>query len=218
MTRASALFAGGGGLFGVRPPAIIAGKFSLPDGYIRANSNTVTLTASRYYYAYKYVDRIETFSGVKFHDSGAGNNGKKVKVAAFTLDQETGAPNAVAKSFGEVTLDGTAGIETMASSWTPSEIGWHLIALTSDSDPVLYSMARGRHSSAVGQISADVFDIKLPPFATAFFAEVANTERTYNHGEYVDGTYTNFPEATPVAPTTSLITAANTFPLFGLYK
>jgi hypothetical protein len=208
----------GGPLDGVTPPPIMSGKFVLPDGYFRGENNTVTLTAARYYYALKYISRIETFSGVKFHDSGTGNNGKKVKIAAFSISSLTGALSAVAKNFGEVTLDATAGIETLASSWTPTYIGWHVLALTSNSNPVIYSMARGARNSEVGQQPVDVYDSRLGTFATDFFSAITSVNRLYNHGDYAAGTYPNFPEATPLAPTASIVDAANTFPLFGLYK
>lgn len=217
-TNASTVFAGGGSLLGVRPPPLITGKFILPDGYRRGHNTTVTLTASRYYYAYQYIDRLETFSGVKFKDSGVGNNTKKVKIAAFTIDQTTGALGSLAKNFGEVTLDAVAGIETMASSWTPTYIGWHILALTSDSNPVICAMARSWTETTAGMMPPDIHDFRLGAFPTEFFAETATTNPRPNNGDYKDGTYANFPEATGLAPTASIVGVANTFPMFGLYK
>jgi len=208
----------GGPLNGVLPPPLIAGKFVLPNGYIIGPNLTVTLTAARYYYALKYIPRIETYAGMKFRDSGAGNNGKKVKGAIFSLNPTTGALSGVAKSFGEVTLDATAGIETMASAWTPAAIGWYVLAIVSDSNPVLHSMARGARESDVGQQPVDVYDSNLGAFASEFLGNVTSASRQYNHGDYKDGTYANFPEASPLAPTNSICGAASTFPLFGLYK
>lgn len=218
-TKRSSLGGGSGGsLYGVKPPPLMSGKLILPDGYRRGHNVTLTLTAARYYYAYHHVDRLETFSGVKFKDSGTGNNGKKVKIAAFTIDEETGAISTLAKDFGEVTLDGTAGIETMASPWTPSYIGWHILALVSDSNPVICTMARPWIETNAGLISHDHHDQKLGTFTADFFAETATASPRANHGEAKDGTYANFPEATGLAPTFSIVGVSNTFPMFGLYK
>lgn len=210
----------GGSYFGITPPILMAGKIRMPPHLpIFDILGSVTLTAARYYFYAVYVDRPTTFAGAKFYNFGAGDNGKKVKVAIYN-ELSTGGPGTLAKDFGESTLTGAAAIRTLASSWS-AQPGWYYMALTSDTAPVLSPMSAFNYVTTVGWSPPANPAGMLGAFHANLLA--ASGIQAYA-GDYVAGTYANFPEATALVPTTSLYSAAaysattgQVFPFFALY-
>ncbi len=205
----------GGPAFGADPPGLRAGVAVYPPHCNAVtNTSTVTVTAGRYYIAPFWFNGRTTFSGALFHQGGTGDSGKKVKIAFF-YPTAAGPIGALAKSFGEYTLDGSATTKQMASSWRPPR-GWYWGEFVCDGGGVFNGMRSEAYVSGVGGGSVN-------PLAQLLGAIVANAllaENTRNQyiGDYVAGTYANFPEATSLAPTASIsASTAASFPAFGLY-
>jgi hypothetical protein len=203
------LFSGAGGTFlGVQGPQKRAGKNYWPQHLqLGGTARTLTTTAARQYSVPFYVDRPTTFAGAWAQNSGAGDNGDKIKIAAFVW--ETGV---LAKSFGEVTLTGAAALRQFASSWAASP-GWYDLRLISDNTVDLY--AYNAMISAAGPVEP------LPADQLGTYDAPTIAANTLNSplGDYVAGVYANFPEATALTTTNTLrsSTSGGTFPSFGLY-
>lgn len=207
------LGAGGGVFYGARSPKKGAGRYYIPPHMlIDASGTTMNTTAARYYIVPFYVEQPTTFAGAWTINSGAGDNGDKVKIAAYS-EGTSGNPGSLAKSFGEVTLTGASATRTFASSWSANP-GWYYLEMVTDNAVSFYCMAPVGSISAVG--------LSLPNVAAASTGTIgapsvsSAVSGNYIAGDYVGGTYANFPEATSLTPTNSLIGVAN-FPLFGLY-
>lgn len=201
-----------GAYLGVPPPIIPTGRYILPP-YLKSHGNLATTSvASRYYIAPFFVPRTTIFAGVKFWNSSTGDSGKKVKVA-FYNESASGGPGTLAKDFGELTLNNTNALRTLSSSWTAAGARWYYGMLTTDSAVGFYGMApcvTSNYHAAPGLaylgLTADL---------------VARGVGQEFHGDYVDGTYANFPESTGLAAAQSIAqesTVSNAyFPQFGLY-
>lgn len=215
MTRASEVFRGGGGQFyGAAAPRKGAGKlFWPPHMYPELSGGGNAKTAGRYYIAPFIVEKVTVFAGAWTYNKGTGSNGYKIKIAAYAEDVDGGA-GALAKDFGEVTLTGAEALRQFASSWTATP-GVYYLYLVSDSAPSMFNMNAVKQASAAGMILPNVAANTLGVFVGNFAPSSTNGEPT-PQGDYVDGTYANFPEAIALAPTNT-ITSANTFPLMGLY-
>lgn len=205
----------GGPAFGADPPGLRAGVAYYPlHCNAVTNTSTVTVTAARYYIAPFWFNGRTTFSGALFHQGSTGDSGKKVKIAFFN-STAAGPIGALAKSFGEYTLDGSATTKQMASAWRPNR-GFYWGEFVCDGAGVFNGMRSDAYVSGVGGGMPN-------PLAQAMGAIIANAllaENTRNQyiGDYVGGTYANFPEATSLAPTNSINSStAASFPAFGLY-
>lgn len=218
MTDISAKYPGAGPYMGIDPPGLLSGKTHFP-AHLQPVSNTsqVTVTAARYYIAPWFFSGRQTYAGALFKQGGTGDNGKKVKIAFFN-QTAAGLIGTLAKSFGEYTCDANATIKQMASAWTPPR-AWHWGMFVCDGAGVFDGMTADRALSGVGHVPHS-------PTANMIGAIVANAFISENgggpyHGDYVAGTYANFPEATGLAPTASIIgltTNQVVFPAFGLYS
>ncbi len=125
MTNASAAYGRGGGIVGGVPSPIRMAGTSLGPHWT-VDGDALTTTATRLYYYPIWIDRIETWLGVKTSNTGAGDNTKTYRVGIYK-EAATGGPGALGKDFGEVTLTGAAALRTLTSSWTPDYIGWHYL-------------------------------------------------------------------------------------------
>lgn len=207
-----------GSYAGVAPPILMPGKILLPPHMRFGNGETMTTTAGRYYVVPFFVARTTTFAGVKFRNSGAGDIGDLVKIA-FYGEAAAGGPGALAKDFGISTLGGAAAINTLVSAWTAVGPAWYYGVIVSNNTCDLNVMFPGAYYSSAGLLPLVPEATRLGAFATDLFAALGST--TYQ-GDYVAGTYANFPEATALAPTNSLlgaVTLASTgfIPGFGPY-
>ncbi len=195
---------------GVPSPLQFTGTYLRPP-HLNSSSDTLTLTASKYYYAPIYLSAGNSFAGASFYNSNSAANGKNVKIAIY-FQAATGGLGTLAKSFGSITLDGTSVLRQLASSWTVPVTGWYFLALTSDSNPALFGAAPGGITAA----GASPLSARLPSDLNATAGAFLMTA-----GYSVAGTYANFPESTGLAPTSVLVIAASTgtaIPDFGLYK
>jgi len=204
------------------PPPIkyISDDIIFPQFLIVAG--TFTVTANVYYEIPIYIARVEAFAGVKFRNSGTGNNGDKVKVAMY--QENADGTRTRVKDFGEATLDGSAAIRTLASSWTPSSIGWYFIRIVAD-DAVAFT---GACSTARLSTGPDIFVTyetdsitNFPRRGTGFWSTGESDRGRPGFYTYT-GTYASFPESTGPNATASgsagLFSGAASIPAVGLYK
>lgn len=208
------------GIFGgLGPPRLLSGKMILPPHLMRDTNAGMITTGARYYIVPFPVAKPTTFSGAKFFNSGAGDNGDKVKIAAYS-ESSSGGPGLLAKDFGEATLTAAAAIRTLASSWNAAP-GMYYLELVSDNAVGLWAMSPMHQVTAVGYTGVNAQANLLGGFASELLGSGAQPRSTYG-GDYVDGTYANFPEATSLTPTNSIFSYSDAgsgfpFPLFGLY-
>ena len=207
------LGAGGGLFYGTRSPKKASGRYYIPPHMlIEASTTTRTTTAARYYITPFYVEQPTTFAGAWTINSGVGDNGDKVKIAAYS-EATAGGPGTLAKSFGEVTLTGASAIRTFASSWSANS-GWYYLVMVTDNTADFYCMCPIAALTAVGNFTPNqainsVGVVGTPNVGSTFSGNVPA-------GDYVAGTYANFPEATSLTPTNTVY-GTGVFPLFGLY-
>jgi hypothetical protein len=204
-----------GPVLGVDPPGIPAGKVMFPP-HMNAvtNTSTLTVTAARYYIAPFWFSGRQTFSGALFKQGGTADNGKKVKIALYNTSA-SGAIGTLAKSFGEYTCDASATTKQMASAYTPDR-GWKWGEFVCDGAGVFEGMTPVRYVSSVGGTLVN----PIQAFMGSIIANAFLAENTYfqHCGDYVAGTYANFPEATSLAPTNTISSGSTQlFPAFGFY-
>ena len=146
------------------------------------------------------------------YNSGVGDNGDKVKIAAYN-EATGGGPGTLAKSFGEVTLTGASAVRNFASSWSASP-GKYYLELVTDNAVGMFCMC------AVDQAtSAGFFMPNMAANTMGFLAAPPNSSARSSlvpAGDYVGGTYANFPESTSLTPVTT-VAGVNQIPFFGLY-
>lgn len=199
---------GAGGIFaGVKPPKYLSGKFYLPQ-HCFPTSNTITLTATRRVYIPFFCAHTQTFAGIKFYNSGTGDNGKKVRTGVYA-ESATGGPGALVAECSEVTLTGAAAIRTATGSLALVGGRMYFLTLQADTAPVLYGMTSQEASTV-----ASVFATHLGAFALDVSSANANT---LPMADYVDTTYGAFP-STATAPTASYtMNGVGRLPLCGVY-
>mgnify|MGYP000104804904 CR=1 FL=1 len=214
MTDISVKFPGGGPYMGVDPPVVPAGKVVFP-AHLQCvtNTTTVTVTAARYYIVPWFFTGRQTFAGALFKQGGTGDSGKKAKIAFFNASSS--GIGTLAKSFGEYTLDASATTKQLASAWTPAR-GWYWGMFVCDGAGVFTGMTSVRQVSGVGY-AVNIPGVSHLGQVIADMALAENVGSLYI-GDYVAGTYANFPESTGLAPTNSISgqTGAS-FPAFAPY-
>lgn len=210
-----ALFTTSGPYAGLPVPKIQAGKVRLPP-HCTYNTSTLTVTANRYYAVPFPIAEATTFAGVKFYNSGTGDSGSKVKIAAY-FQGAAGGLGTLAKNFGEATLGSAAAINTLVSSWAASP-GMYFLVLAANAGVALGTMESMPRSTTVGYVTANV----LAMMNSFFPSDVMGSANSGAYiGDYVGGTYANFPEAAGLTLTNSLagivsVGGTGIFPLFGL--
>jgi hypothetical protein len=205
-----------GSFGGVQPPILMAGKYIHPSHCNLTNFGMNT-TGARYYIVPIFVPRNTTFAGAWCFNSGAGDNGDKVKIAAYS-EATTGGPGARAKNFGEVTLTGASALRNFASSWSAVGPLWYYLELVTDNAVGMWGMTSLSYASDAGYFAPNTLANQL-----GFIGGPSGSSKASPTGDYVGGTYANFPEATSLTPTATLAdpgTSGGTsgvFPAFGLY-
>jgi hypothetical protein len=220
MSSTAALF-GADSLYGARPVKLLSGDLIFPQ-HCAPGSGTYTYTASRYIEVPFLIERAEAFAGVKFFNSGAGNNGDSVKVAIYKENED--GTRTLVKDFGAATLTGAAAIRTLASAWTPDEPGWYFMRSVADDAVAVYGMGSGGRFAAgppeVWGFRPAPISMKFPYRGNSVFNVVGG--HYINLGMYYAGTYASFPESTGPDCTDSIYSGlvSNTEPLPGiaLYK
>mgnify|MGYP003478330757 CR=1 FL=1 len=204
----------GGGQFGGYPSfRKMAGRYFYPPHLVPTESaTTMNTTGARYYIVPFVVESLTTFAGAWCYNSGVGDNGDKVKIAAYN-EATGGGPGTLAKSFGEVTLTGASAVRNFASSWSASP-GKYYLELVTDNAVGMFCMC------AVDQAtSAGFFMPNMAANTMGFLAAPPNSSARSSlvpAGDYVGGTYANFPESTSLTPVTT-VAGVNQIPFFGLY-
>jgi hypothetical protein len=195
-----------GGPFGGAPaPGFQTGKYYAPSAFFWLN-NPVTLTANRLYRTWFYVGKTTTFLGGWFYNSGAADNGKKVRIGVW---DENGN---LKKDFGETILSAASAVRSAANTVT-LPTGWYQVGLVADTAPALYAMTSFYPFSSAGYATASL-TMQFGTFGlTANIAPESNTPI----GDYAAFAYAALPD--PITPATATIMAATgiSFPLMGLY-
>lgn len=199
---------------GIDPPVMAAGKVLFPPHLQMMNNTTsMTTTAARYYMAPWFFTGRQVLAGALFRQAGVGDSGKKIKIALYNAG--TSGIGTLAKSFGEYTLDASATTKQLASAYTPPR-GWYWGELVCDGAANLIGMS-GTRTSAVA--SGPVSGISGQFGGIIADASMAENVPEMWAGDYVAGTYANFPEATSLVPTGSLKSyRPDVFPAFGFYS
>lgn len=115
-------------------------------------------TATRIYYNYIYLDQVETWTGFRVYNSGAGDNGLVYRLGIYTM-ASTGLPGTLIGSSAEQTLTGASAVRTVAASstFTNTYVGWHFTAFQASSTPSFYSCQAGDTTSGfVNPIAASL--------------------------------------------------------------
>lgn len=183
----------GGFVGGVPAPIRMTGTMITPHWSV--NYGTGTTTAGRLYYYPIYIDRIETWLGVKSYNGGTGDSGEVYRVGIYT-ESSSGGPGSLGKDFGEVTLSGASALRTLTSSWTPTYIGWHYIAIHHNTAASMYYLCGSYPASAAGyEIPGAAFALGTLETTGAIVSDVVPYICMY-----VDTTYGAL-ASTAVAPT-----------------
>lgn len=212
-TRASDLFTTGGQFSGYRAFRPGTGRYFWPP-HLRPieNATTITTTAARYYIVPFIIEHAITYAGAWCYNGGAGDNGDKVKIAAYN-EASGGGIGTLAKSFGEVTLTGASAVRNFASSWSPTT-GRYYLELVTDNTVTMFGMGAIDSPTNAGYLSVNHAVNTMgwqaaPPNSSSRLA-------LQSAGDYVAGTYANFPEAASLAPTATAA-SIDEMPFFGLY-
>lgn len=189
------------------------GKFFHPPHLVPTdNPITMTTTAARYYVAPWIIEQSTIIAGAWCYNSGAGDNGDKFKIALYD-EKSTGGPGALVKNFGEGTFGGSAIVNALSSSVTLAA-GRYYLEMVTDNTVAMYCMTAMDTVSGAGyvlpNIAANTMGTLVAPLNSADNAALVVA------GDYVGGTYANFPEANSLTPTNS-VAGSNVFPFFGLY-
>lgn len=190
---------GGSGFYGNQnPPKYITGCYYLPIGYCEKDAGFAMIANQVYYVPYP-IYRTKTFAGASIYNTGAGDNGKKIRLMMFADDGAIGGPGTLVKDFGEITLTGAAAIRTLSSSWAATP-GIYWCAVWSDTTPTIMPMAPYAFTSGAGWGSGPMNNNFMGAFT------IPSGGGYYVGYHYVSSAYGAAP-ATAVAPTTTFVNA-----------
>lgn len=198
-----------GGVRGIIKPS---GKYFIPPHLLPLGDSTTTTatTGARYYIVPWYFDRPTTLAGSWCYNGGVGDNGDKAKMALYS-ESASGGPGTLAKNFGEITFTGASALRTFASSVSIGP-GMYYLEFVTDNAVTMCVMSACQYQSGAGTFMPNVLANMNGSYGVTL--DSVGT-RSIPSGDYVAGTYANFPEATSLTPTATLYHAA--VPLFGLY-
>lgn len=186
-----------GPYFGFRPPKLITGCYYPPAGFSQSNTGLAT-TATRCYYVPFPIFEAHTFTAASIFNTLTSDTGKKFRIMIFNDDAASGGPGTLAKDFGEITLDNTAAVRTLTSSWSAAP-GMYWAAVWGDSSATIASMIPWSAATAVGFSIGYAVDHAIGTFSATGF----NSSSIYGVSVYVDTTYGAAP-ASAVAPNNTL--------------
>lgn len=131
---------GGGGPIGGAPlPKIMSGAGIKPHIFQVDASSGLTTTATRLYYVPIYLPQIYTFAGMKTRNGNTSDNGDTFRMGLYA-EATAGGPGSLVNDCGEVTLDASAAIRTLSSSFSNTAIGWHYMAFHSNQAVLINQM------------------------------------------------------------------------------
>lgn len=186
-----------GAYSGVQPPKLITGNFIRPLGY-NGTGTGLTTTATRCYYFPLPIFETRSFQGASVINTGAGDNGEKIRLMVFRDDATNGGPGTLEKDFGEITLTAAVAVRTLSSAWS-AKMGMYWGAVWHETSAAMSAMMPYITNAAA---SAFTTSINLLNF-TGDFAPF--DQRSIVCALYVDTAYGAAP-ASAVAPTASLTT------------
>lgn len=202
-----------GSFGGVAPPLFLSGKVYIPH-WMFSSGGTATVVANQIMYIPYFVPRTTTFAGAKAYNQGAGDNGKKMRIAVYG-EAAAGGPGALLKDFGEITLTAASAERTLANSVTLSGPAWVYLACNFDTTPAMFAMRPSFFSSNVGISTGLNFGHQFGSFGL----QVSTTALSNMPGvDYVASAYGAF-ASTAVTPTATdaIGTGAGDIPVMGLY-
>lgn len=205
----------GNGIYGgVTPPPYQSGKHYWPK-HVMPATGAVTLTANRLYRTWDYVAETTTFAGGWFYNSGAGDNGKKLRIGVWDR------AGVLLKDFGETTLTGAAALRAVANSVTIPGGSLIQIGLVSDTAPAMRGMVSVMTQSSAGTAAPNFLASQLGTFPTTIFSG-NGAAASMPIGDYAAFAYAALP--TPITTATASLfndnnvdQTATTFPAMGLY-
>lgn len=179
-----------GPLNGVAPPKYRTGEFIFPH-YAQSSATGVTTTATRKYQTKIWLPGNQSFSGIRFNNTGAGDNGEKFTAALYNESASGGAGTLVV-NFGEVTLTAAAAVRTLSSSFTTAYSGWYYLHNQYDSASAMSGMESATTYSSAGIVSPQPTNAMLGS-ADIIFGTLTGL---YAPFQSVDLTYVSTPPAT----------------------
>lgn len=184
----------GSGLFANQnPPHYITNSYYLPIGYLGNGAGVgYDMTATRCYYFPLPIWEAHTFQGASIVNTGAADNGKRIRLMVFNDNGAAGGPGTLAKSFGEITLTGAGAARLLSSSWAATP-GDYWGAVWCESGCNLSSMAPFEQFTQAGFAHGP----QLTHFMGSFSVPSSTTVISFGH--YVATAYGAAP-ATAVAP------------------
>ncbi len=208
MANATEVYAGSGAMGGVMPPKILSGMgIGDPVGRVITSSDQVTYSANDLIYIPIFIPRIVTFAGCKTYNSGTGDNGDTYKCALYS-EGASGGPDSLLKDFGEVTLTASSAIQTLASSYTMTTVGWHFFGIWFNDGSEMFALHTSARTTNVGYAPGAGIENHNPHFG--FHDHASGGGIPFAH--HVNTAYGAW-ASTAVAPTTS----QGNWPNFRLY-
>lgn len=196
-----------GMLNGVPGPGRISGVGAVYPphwSFIDAIVTAMSTTSTRLYYIPYYVDQIFQFTGIKTRNQSAAQAGNTYRCGIYAINTTTFLPGALLQDCGEVTLTGAVAERTLASSFTPTYIGWHFLAIHANQ---VSSMAKS--ASSVNAATSGGYDgINM---GYVFGIPALNGSYASFGAYYVDTAYGAL-ASTAVAPTGIVIEAPSIAP------
>lgn len=203
--------ANSGQFLGAKGFKMMPGKYYRPPHLVQVNTpSTMNTTGARYYTVPFIIEQPTALAGAWCYNGGAADSGDKFKMALFS-EAAAGGPGTMVKSFGEGTFTGAAALNSLTSSFSAAPGRYYLEFVTDNAVTMLCMSAMVRLSDA-GYVTPSTAMNTMGAFTITAGSTEAASQAV---GDYVGGTYGNFPEATSLTLTTSLF-GASAFPLFGL--
>ena len=203
--------ANAGQFLGAKGFRMMAGKYYTPPHlFLRNITDSFSTTASRYYVVPFIIEYPVTIAGAWCYNGGTGDSGDKFKMALYE-EAQTGGPGAMVKSFGEGTFGASAAINNLVSSYSASP-GRYYLEFVTDNAVTMLMMTSFIQVTVAGYLTPNSAAMTLG-FASP--PSLSDNQNTTPVGDYVGGTYANFPEATSLTLTNTL-TGVSVFPMIGL--
>ena len=196
---------------GAPAPTKITNNYYLPDRAVVPSSGVISLTTTlnRLYFWPHYIPVTQAYQGMAVWNSGAGDNGKKIRLGAYS--HSSSGPTTLLIAFGEITLTGAAAERLLSSSYTFSP-GWIWLCAHFNAAAAMSAMAEGGFPfSNVGWAPStntmfQDFGIKAPVGA--------DPDAYAPAGYYVDTAYGAL--ASTAVPPTATLAATSTAPAMAL--
>lgn len=192
-----------GGAKAPLPPSGMTAMFLPHWAYVNTVAGLTSTTTRLYYIPYYFPVAGLSYTGLKCHNSGAGDNADTLRLGVYQASATTGLPSTLVIDAGEITLSGAAAVRTLASAWTAPYEGWGFLALHCNQAAEFYAFTNVSASSTAVGVIFPAPSIQLFGAPSTTFA-ISNTATNFG-AYYVDTAYGAL-AASAVAPTAILTT------------